>query len=50
MTDHRIGFSSNGLENILSGEGFDVIVEAMKKDYAERRMGALLRGEEDLLD
>jgi protein subunit release factor A len=50
VTDHRIGFSSNGLEDILSGDGFGVIVDAMKKDLAERRLQALLQGEEDLME
>lgn len=50
VTDHRIGFSSNGLTDILSGEGFGVMVEAMKKDFAERRLEALLQGEEDLIE
>jgi len=50
VTDHRIGFSSNGLTDILSGAGFGVMVEAMKKDFAARRPEAVLQGEEDLIE
>jgi len=38
------------LTDILSGEGFSVIIDAMKKDFSERRLEALLQGEEDLIE
>lgn len=50
MTDHRIGYTTNGLGEILSGENFGSVVDAMKNDFAERRIEALLQGEEDLLE
>jgi peptide chain release factor 1 len=50
MTDHRIGYSANGLGEILNGEGFVSVVEAMKQDFAARRIEALLQGEEDLME
>lgn len=50
MTDHRIGYTANGLSDILSGEGFVSVVDAMKQDFAERRIEALLQGEEDLME
>lgn len=34
----------------MSGENFKVVVEAMKQDFTDRRLQALLDGEEDLLE
>lgn len=50
MTDHRIGYTANGLGEILNGDGFVTVVDAMKHDFAERRIESLLQGEEDLME
>ncbi|WVQ76247.1 peptide chain release factor 1 [Cryptococcus sp. DSM 104548] len=48
LTDHRFGFSIIGLQNILDGEGLEEVIMKMKDDFRERRLEALLKGEEDL--
>ena len=48
MTDHRIGFNASDLPGIMSGEHFERLVDAMKKDFAKRRLEAILAGEDDL--
>lgn len=50
ITDHRIGFTTNGLGGIMAGDNFKVLVDAMKQDFADRRLQSLLDGEEDLLE
>ncbi|ODN76114.1 hypothetical protein L202_06046 [Cryptococcus amylolentus CBS 6039] len=45
---HRFGFSIIGLQNILDGEGLEEVIMKMKDDFRERRLEALLKGEEDL--
>lgn len=37
-----------GLQRILDGEGLEDVIAMMKKDVDERRLEALLEGEEDL--
>lgn len=48
LTDHRIGLSITGLGHVMDGEGLAAVVDALKSDFAERRLEALLQGEEDL--
>ncbi|WWC85881.1 uncharacterized protein L201_000748 [Kwoniella dendrophila CBS 6074] len=48
LTDHRFGFTITGLQNILDGNGLDDVILMMKNDLQERRLEALLKGEEDL--
>lgn len=37
-----------GLQHVLDGEGLEDVISMMKKDFNERRLEALLKGEEDL--
>lgn len=37
-----------GLQRVLDGEGLEDVISMMKKDVDERRLEALLEGEEDL--
>nr|ODN93051.1 peptide chain release factor 1 [Cryptococcus depauperatus CBS 7855] len=48
LTDHRFGFTVIGLQNILDGGGLEDVITIMKRDFNERRLEALLKGEEDL--
>lgn len=48
LTDHRIGLSITGLGHVMDGEGLVAVVDALKSDFAERRLEALLQGEDDL--
>ncbi|WWC66774.1 uncharacterized protein I206_100679 [Kwoniella pini CBS 10737] len=48
LTDHRFGFTITGLQNILDGDGLEEVILMMKRDLQERRLEALLQGEEDI--
>ncbi|OXH38549.1 peptide chain release factor 1 [Cryptococcus neoformans] len=48
LTDHRFGITVTGLQHVLDGEGLEDVISMMKKDFNERRLEALLKGEEDL--
>ncbi|WVW81883.1 peptide chain release factor 1 [Kwoniella bestiolae CBS 10118] len=48
LTDHRCGFTITGLQNILDGDGLEDVITMMKRDLQERRLEALLQGEEDI--
>ncbi|WRT63766.1 uncharacterized protein IL334_000691 [Kwoniella shivajii] len=48
LTDHRFGFTITGLQNVLDGNGLEDVILMMKRDLQERRLEALLQGEEDL--
>nr|KIR87942.1 peptide chain release factor 1 [Cryptococcus tetragattii IND107] len=48
LTDHRFGITLTGLQRVLDGEGLEDVIAMMKKDVDERRLEALLEGEEDL--
>ena len=50
VTDHRIGWSTTGLEGVITGEDFGKVVEAMKADLNARRLEVLLEGGEDILE
>lgn len=48
MTDHRINVSWGNIGDITDGEGFIRIVDELKQDFRDRRLDALLAGEEDI--
>lgn len=48
MTDHRIGLSVTGIQNILDGEGLEYVLEQLKQHHDSQRMESLLETREDL--
>lgn len=48
VTDHRINSSWGNIDDIVDGEGFTGIVDALKQDFRDRRLDALMAGEEDI--
>ena len=48
MTDHRINTSWGNIGEIVDGEGFINIVDDLKQDFNNRRLDALLAGEDDI--
>lgn len=47
VTDHRTGFTTMNLANVLDGEGLESVIDACRKQHEEETMQALL-DEEDL--
>lgn len=48
MTDHRIGLSVTGIQNILDGEGLEYVLLQLKQHHDSQRMESLLETGEDL--
>lgn len=48
VTDHRINMSWGNIDDIVDGDGFEGIIEALKQDFRNRRLDALMAGEEDI--
>ena len=46
LTDHRIGFTVNGLQAIMEGDDLELVIGALKRDLEARRLESLLSGEE----
>jgi protein subunit release factor A len=48
LTDHRIGFTVNGLRAIMEGDDLELVIGALKKDLEERRLESLLLDGDDI--
>ena len=44
MTDHRIGFTTMNLQNVMDGERLEPIIEALRKQHEVETMQELLEG------
>lgn len=47
MTDHRIGFTSMNLQNVMDGEGLEPIMDALRKQHEVETMQELLEEADD---
>jgi peptide chain release factor 1 len=47
VTDHRIGYNSGRLQAIMDGQ-LEELVDALKEDFATRRIDSILAGRGDL--
>ncbi|ORY23638.1 hypothetical protein BCR39DRAFT_473026, partial [Naematelia encephala] len=47
ITDHRVNMSVSQIEQVMQGDGLEVIHEALARDLMEKRLEALLAGDED---
>ena len=43
MTDHRIGFTSNGVDRVMEGEGLETIVAELVSDDEKNRLDVFLK-------
>lgn len=50
MTDHRIGLTITGLDNVLEGDGLEYVIRKLKEHNQGIRMEALLEDGEDIGD
>lgn len=50
LTDHRIGYSLIGLQNVLDGIDLAAVSRALEDDFASRRLQSLSDGDEDLAE
>ncbi|EIW67918.1 hypothetical protein TREMEDRAFT_63806 [Tremella mesenterica DSM 1558] len=48
VTDHRIGLSLTGIQNVLDGPGLDLLLDALDTDLQHRRLQSLLEDDEDI--
>ena len=45
MTDHRTGFTTMNLDNVMDGEGLEAVIEACRRGHEEEVMAGLLLDE-----
>jgi peptide chain release factor 1 len=51
VTDHRTGFTTMNLDNVLDGEGLENVIETCRKRHQEETIQALLEDrDEDVKD
>jgi len=47
VTDHRIGFTTMNLQNVMDGEGLESIISALRKQHEVETMQELLEDGDD---
>jgi peptide chain release factor 1 len=47
VTDHRIGFTTMNLQNVMDGEGLELIIEALRKQHEVETIQELLEDADD---
>jgi peptide chain release factor 1 len=47
VTDHRIGFTTMNLQNVMDGERLDTIIDALRKQHEVEVMQELLEDADD---